>query len=145
MAISPINAAPPAIYQIVFLPFSPFVAPSPASPAAATSSVAGSKGGISFSGATASPGTGVSAAAGVSVTAGFVAGSTGTVSAPSLAAEAALSAAIHIELEKGTNINVINNINTPTFPVKENSLLFIEKFSLQESSVLNSNGIGQKL
>jgi hypothetical protein len=111
------------------------VAPSPASPAAATSSTAGS------TGATASPGTGISEAAGVSVTAGFLAGATGTVSAPSLAAEAALPAAMHIELEKGRNMTVSSNSNTPALPVKEISLLFIKKFSLHEDAKIGSNGI----
>jgi hypothetical protein len=111
------------------------VAPSPASPAAATSSAAGS------AGATASPGTGISEAAGVSVTAGFLAGATGTVPAPSLAAEAALPAAMHIELEKGRNMTVSSNSNTPTLPVQENSLLFIKKFSLRKDAKVDSNGI----
>jgi hypothetical protein len=67
-----------------------------------------------------------------------LAGATGTVSAPSLAAEAALPAAMHIELEKGRNMTVSSNSNTPALPVKENSLLFIKKFSLQEDAEIDS-------
>jgi hypothetical protein len=64
--------------------------------------------------------------------------SNSTVSAPSLAAEAALPAAMHIELEKGRNMTVSSNSNTPALPVKENSLLFMKKFSLQEDAEIDS-------